>query len=140
MLLHVVEARRGTPDCSACHRAQSFCVGCHERSGVANRVNTQFDTTDPTRNFHPAGWASATGGGNRHATEARRNITSCASCHREDDCLKCHSAESGSLRASPHPSGWRGSARCRALDRSNRRMCLKCHVTPQELGCDWRAP
>ncbi|HLL20969.1 MAG TPA: cytochrome c3 family protein, partial [Kofleriaceae bacterium] len=32
VVTHVVEARRGTPDCSACHRAQSFCVACHERS------------------------------------------------------------------------------------------------------------
>ena len=137
---HTVEARRGKPDCSACHRAQSFCVACHERSGIGTRLPTGFETGDAAREFHPAGWASRAGGINRHAGEARRNITSCASCHREDDCLDCHSAEQTSLRASPHPRGWRGSARCRALDRGNRRMCLKCHVTRDELGCDWSAP
>ena len=136
---HAIEARRGKPDCSACHRAQSFCVACHERSGIGTRVPTDFDSADPGRAFHPAGWASRVGGGNRHALEARRNLTACASCHREDDCLDCHSAEQASLRVTPHPPGWRGSARCRALDRGNRRMCLKCHVTRDELGCDWSA-
>jgi hypothetical protein len=134
---HAVEARRGKPDCSACHRAQSFCVGCHERSGLGTRGDTDFSSTDPGRAFHPAGWASRGLGPNLHALDARRNLTSCASCHRENDCLTCHSAQPGSLRASPHPAGWRGSARCKALDRGNRRMCLRCHVTQDELGCDW---
>ena len=89
------------------------------------------------RNFHPAGWATMGIGPNLHAGEARRNIASCASCHREEDCLTCHSAQPGSLRASPHPAGWRGSARCKALDRGNRRMCLRCHIAQDEIGCDW---
>lgn len=138
VVVHGVEAKRGTPDCSACHRAQSFCVGCHERSGVSTRVTTDYDAS-LNRAFHPPGWASPGAGPNRHAGEARRNLTSCASCHREEDCLTCHSNQPGSLRATPHPPGWRGSARCRALDRGNRRMCLRCHITQDELGCDWRA-
>ncbi|MGN6111327.1 MAG: cytochrome c3 family protein [Kofleriaceae bacterium] len=137
LLTHGVEARRGTPDCSACHRAQSFCVGCHERSGVGMRVDSGFDGSEPARSFHPAGWAAGLGAQNLHAREARRNLTSCASCHREEDCLACHSAETTSLGVSPHGKGWRGSARCRSLDRSNRRMCLRCHITQDELGCDW---
>ena len=66
-------------------------------------------------------------------------IGTCASCHREEDCMNCHSAEPMSMRASPHPKGWRGSAKCKALDSKNRRMCLRCHITQDELGCDWRA-
>ena len=136
---HAVEARRGKPDCSACHRAQSFCVGCHERLGLGTRGDTQFSAADPARAFHPAGWASAGPGPNLHAREARRSITSCASCHREDECLTCHSAQPGAPHISPHPAGWRGSAQCRALDRGNRRMCLRCHIARDELGCDWSA-
>ncbi len=127
---HAVEARRGTPDCSACHRAQSFCVGCHERSGLGMRPPSEFDMGHP---FHPANWV------NLHGRDAKRNITSCASCHREEDCLSCHSAERSAMQISPHPKGWRGSAKCKALDSKNRRMCLRCHVTPDELGCDWSA-
>jgi len=139
LLTHAVDARRGKPDCSACHRAQSFCVGCHEREGLGTRSDSQFTSIDPDRAFHPPGWASPGPGPNLHARDARRSITSCASCHREDECLKCHSAQPGGLRASPHPAGWRGSARCRALDRGNRRMCLRCHIAQDELGCDWSA-
>ena len=139
LLTHAVDARRGKPDCNACHRYESFCVGCHERSGLGMRTNTQFDSRDPRKAFHPVGWASAGPGPNLHAQDARRNITSCASCHREEDCLTCHSADSGNaIHASPHPANWRGSARCRALDRTNRRMCLRCHVSQDEIGCDWK--
>ena len=139
VMTHAVDARRGKPDCSACHRAQSFCVGCHEREGLGTRGDTQFSASDPARAFHPPGWASAGPGPNLHAREARRGITSCASCHREDECLKCHSAQPGAPHISPHPAGWRGSAQCRALDRGNRRMCLRCHIAQDELGCDWSA-
>lgn len=138
LLVHSVEAKRGRPDCSACHRAQTFCVGCHERSGLGTRGVPAFTGSNPDRDFHPAGWASQGAGANLHAGAARRNIASCASCHREEDCLTCHSAEPGNvLRASPHPAGWRGSLRCKMLDRGNRRMCLRCHITEDELGCDW---
>ena len=137
LLVHATDARRGTPDCSACHRYETFCVGCHERSGLGTRGETQFRSDRTDLRFHPVGWSSKGAGPNLHAQEARRNITTCASCHREEDCLACHSAEPGGVRASPHPAGWRGSSRCKALDRDNRRMCLRCHVTQDELGCDW---
>ncbi|HEX4416537.1 MAG TPA: cytochrome c3 family protein [Kofleriaceae bacterium] len=139
VLTHAVEARRGTPDCGACHRTQSFCIGCHEREGLGNRGDTQFSTIDPARAFHPAGWASTGIGPNLHAREAKHSITSCTSCHREDDCTKCHSAQPGAAHISPHPKGWRGSAQCKAMDRGNRRMCLRCHIAQDELGCDWIA-
>ena len=138
LLVHATEAKRGRPDCSACHRAQTFCAGCHERSGLGMRGRTDFSRFDANRAFHPTGWASEMpGAGNLHASVARRNVSSCASCHRDDDCARCHSAEATSLRISPHPPNWRGSTRCKMLDRGNRRMCLRCHVTPDELGCDW---
>lgn len=133
---HAVEARRGTPDCSACHRAASFCVACHERSGIASRTPTDYDQDDPDRAFHPPNWSSVTGGtpANQHAREARRNLTSCVSCHREEDCQRCHSAGFGGPSVSPHPANWVGSSRCKAIERSNPRVCAKCHITP--ISCD----
>jgi len=123
--LHAVDARRGSPDCSTCHRQQSFCVGCHERAGVGARAG-DFDRTDPMRRFHPPGWGEP--GPASHAREARRNITTCVSCHREELCLECHTAEPGGPRVDPHPAGWAGSARCEALARRAGRMCLRCHI------------
>lgn len=139
LLVHATEAKRGRPDCSACHREQTFCVGCHERSGLGTRGDTQFNSRDPAQQFHPPNWASQSTGAatNVHAAVARRNVAACASCHRDDDCIQCHSAEPTGLRISPHPPGWRGSTRCRMLDRGNRRMCLRCHIAEDELGCDW---
>ena len=137
LLTHAVDARRGRPDCSACHRAETFCVACHERAGLGTRADSEFNSTDPNRAFHPMGWSSSGAGPNLHAQAAKRNVGACASCHREEDCLTCHSAQPGGVRASPHPPGWRGSFRCKSLDRGNRRMCLRCHITEDELGCDW---
>jgi hypothetical protein len=140
LLTHPIEARRGRPDCSACHRYETFCVSCHERSGIGTRFG-DFNSVDPGRAFHPPNWANAsTGiGGNLHATEARKNISSCASCHRDEDCMKCHTAEPGKGNISPHPAGWRGSAKCKAMDRGDRRMCLRCHIEANQVGCDWGA-
>lgn len=143
--LHVMDARRNSPDCSSCHRLQTFCVGCHSRSGVSPdgkgsdfglRVFGEF-----TAAFHPDGWVEYSGttpvagrGANHHSFQAQRNIKQCAACHREDFCTNCHSAESP-FAFNPHPPGWRTSHRCRAMKKRAGRMCLRCHVTAAELQC-----
>jgi hypothetical protein len=133
-LTHAVDARRNTPACDGCHRAQSFCVSCHERSGVGARRG-DFASDDPVRRFHPPGFGAEGG----HGREARRNVQSCVSCHREDFCVQCHSAGAvgaGAPRINPHPPGWRGSARCEALVKRAKRMCLRCHIGEDEARCD----
>lgn len=147
--LHPIDARRGKPDCSACHRLQTFCVGCHARSGVtADGRGGELvpPSQGPGRRFHPSGWVDVAGGApvvgddtrgeSHHAFEAQRNIRQCAACHRESFCLTCHSAQPTSARINPHPAGWRGSRRCEALLRGARRMCLRCHVEAVPLSCD----
>ncbi len=169
--LHVLDARKNDPDCSACHRRQTFCIACHQRLGVASDptggdpaggVRSGFGpaTGRPGR-FHPAGWARDTAGvpttrtdASHHALQAQRNLRSCASCHREETCLRCHASARGlgpggtlpadtapalrepGVSANPHGPGFASSARCRALSSRNQRVCAKCH-DPRDpaVGC-----
>ncbi len=152
--LHVVDARRNVPDCSSCHRLQTFCVGCHQRTGVAAdpsggqpglKPNNPFGTGTGVKQFHPPGWARdaagvviATPRPNSHSVQARRNIRACVSCHREESCLACHSADpSRGLTVSPHGPNFAGTARCRFLSSRNQRACLKCHgLGSTALDCE----
>jgi len=152
--LHAVDARRNTPDCSACHRTQSFCVGCHQRTGVApdpegglpgKRANNPFGTGTGLKTFHPPGWARDVTGAvisnprpASHSQAAKRNIRACVSCHREESCLTCHSADpTRGPTFSPHGVNFRDTARCKFLAARNKRACLKCHqVGAPELTCD----
>jgi hypothetical protein len=152
--LHAMDARRNTPDCSACHRAQSFCVGCHQRSGVAadpegglpgRRPNNPFGTGTGLKSFHPPGWARDPSGAvlstprsTSHSLAARRNLRTCVSCHREESCLTCHSTDpTRGPSFSPHGPGFAGTARCRFLAARNKRACLKCHAPEaMEMTCD----
>jgi hypothetical protein len=154
MSMHVVDARRNVPDCSTCHRLQSFCVGCHQRLGVAadaeggqpgKRPNNPFGTGTGLKMFHPPGWVRDAGGAvitnprpNSHSLAAQRNIRTCASCHREESCLACHSADpTRGPTFSPHGVNFRDTARCKFLAARNKRACLKCHqVGSPELTCE----
>jgi hypothetical protein len=157
--LHGPDGRRNTPDCSSCHRNQTFCVGCHQRTGVASdpsgglpgrQPQNPFGTGTGVKSFHPPGWARDPSGAviatprpSSHALQAKRNLRSCVSCHREETCLECHSADPargvkqpGGLGFSPHGAGFAGSGKCRALAARNRRVCLKCHALDAvELDC-----
>jgi hypothetical protein len=154
LTLHAMDARRNTPDCSACHRTQSFCVGCHQRSGVApdpegglpgRRAGNPFGGGTGLKTFHPPGWARDTAGAvistpraSSHSLAAKRNIRACASCHREESCLDCHSTDPArGPTFSPHGPGFAGTARCRFLSARNKRVCLKCHaIGAMELTCE----
>lgn len=124
---HGIDARRAT-DCAGCHRAQTFCVDCHTRSGVTSAAGpTGFGATDGAARFHGPGFVGDVGappGPGHHRHAARRNLRECTSCHQEADCVVCHGADapSGFAAPSPHPPGFD----CRTLDR-NARGCLKCH-------------
>jgi hypothetical protein len=152
--MHGIDARRNVPDCSTCHRAQSFCLGCHQRVGVVadpeggipgRRPQNPFGSGTGLKQFHPPGWARDASGEvlamprpASHSLAAKRNIRACVSCHREDSCLACHSTDvTRGPVFSPHGPNFGGTARCRLLSARNQRVCLKCHTlgSPQ-LECD----
>jgi len=132
--LHALQVRGQMLQCDGCHRLQSFCVACHERSGVSNE-----GLLLPAQNLKVHGdltqWTGLANrdrvpmSGNHHAFQAARDIRPCMSCHREETCLKCHSqVDHPSLlgrSANPHPPNF--AAACRRFASMNDRGCVLCH-------------
>jgi hypothetical protein len=134
---HAQDARRDQPRCVSCHRTQSFCLSCHIRSGVGQSSKESGFRPNTGVAFHPPGFNAFRAGPGHHKFSARRNINSCASCHREESCIACHGTRArrgGGF--SPHPPGFASSLKCRSLLRRNSRVCLRCHLgnSPQ-LRC-----
>ena len=135
--LHGLDARVNATKCKSCHRSQTFCLSCHQRSGVAQTSVWGGFRPNTTLAFHPAGFNATVRGPNHHAFAAKRNIRTCASCHQEKSCIRCHGARSAGLGGfSPHPAGFARSLKCRSLAARNQRVCLKCHAGGDpRIGC-----
>jgi hypothetical protein len=58
-----------------------------------------------------------------HGQAARTGMESCVSCHRQNDCVRCHSA-SGGWGVNPHRSGFAASR----LAERNSASCRMCHL------------
>jgi hypothetical protein len=113
---HAADAFTRETDCASCHQTQAFCVQCHRSVGTA--AAGRFNVGDFTQ-FHDkrADWSIS------HGRVARRSIETCASCHRQSDCVACH-AENGYARINPHPAGLDLSR----MQDKNRATCLICHT------------
>jgi len=109
---HAVEVFAGGGDCQSCHTTETFCRDCHVGVGVASegRLDVAFHTAQPL-------WILS------HGQAARVGLESCASCHRQTDCLACHSTVTG-RGVNPHGPGFdAGSMAAR-----NRATCRWCHL------------
>jgi hypothetical protein len=119
---HSVEAQADPASCQKCHGAtagQSSCMQCH----TAQHVSTA--SLSP-RNPHPAGWALPGAGNGFHGDAARRDATSCMSCHdqgAQSNCVSCHKV--GGVGGDPHPITF-GKRHSLAEARSSA-VCLTCH-------------
>lgn len=109
---HALEVFGGGGDCQSCHSTEAFCRDCHLSTGVASRgrLDTAFHTAQPL-------WILA------HGQAARIGLEACASCHRQTDCLACHSSVLG-RGVNPHGPGF-DAARMAAR---NRVTCRWCHL------------
>jgi hypothetical protein len=127
LTVHPQVARRNDSRCQTCHQEQTFCAECHARLGLAQ---ISAPSARATARFHPPGdvWV---GGPAQHATEARRAMSACASCHVERDCVQCHGALGIGSGFSPHGPGF--LSRCRTLLRQNARACITCHGEVEAL-------
>jgi len=107
---HAQAAYSAETECAACHQTQVFCRSCHRMVGEA-------DTGAPTGKFHDKqpGWLFGHGG------VARRAIETCAGCHEQTFCLRCHSAVGGQ-GVNPH-----GSTFDPRVESKNPATCRLCH-------------
>ena len=112
MVRHAADAYGRDSECANCHQQAVFCRECHADLGLAGRRRAAAGYHDAT----PL-WLL------RHGQAARQNLESCASCHRQVDCTRCHSVL-GAFKVSPHGPDFDAG---RAWARSPR-TCLACHV------------
>jgi hypothetical protein len=115
LTIHAVDARADAGSCSDCHTVQTFCTSCHVRADV---MSAPPHAPPARRQFHPPNWLESTSA-NNHGVMARREITECASCHSEADCISCHAG------VNPHPPDF--AVTCRRMLAMNARSCAKCH-------------
>lgn len=109
---HALEVFAGGADCQSCHSTEAFCRDCHVETGLASegRLNVAFHSAQPL-------WILA------HGQAARVGMESCASCHRQTDCLACHSSSLG-RGINPHGPGFDAEA----MSARNRVTCGWCHL------------
>lgn len=119
---HAIDARTSPQKCQPCHTTQTFCRDCHNLSLAGT---TPGAAPPPGLQFHPQGWVGSRGNGSLHGPEAKRNLTKCASCHQEEDCVRCHT------KINPHPSNF--AQTCSAMLNRNARTCVRCHADLSRL-------
>jgi hypothetical protein len=118
---HGVSTRLDNPNCKGCHRKQSFCLTCHRRSGVAPDSPPKTRPTGGRERYHQGMETTPL------MRRAKRDITTCVSCHSESWCVTCH------IQQNPHPPDF--SRKCRGLAARNRRACAKCHTNNPARFC-----
>jgi hypothetical protein len=110
---HAADVFAAGSDCQSCHNTETFCRNCHMRTGVASEagMSAAFHTGQPM-------WVLS------HGQAARTGMESCASCHRQSDCIRCHSA-AGGWGVNPHGAGFDA----RRLASRNAATCRWCHFS-----------
>ena len=114
--LHPVKALDNPQSCKRCHD-QKYCSSCHDRFPKGKlRIKSHLMLGPDGQRYAPAL--------NEHASEARRNLQSCQTCHPEGDvCIQCHA----SGKTSPHPRNW-GRIKDNFRDKAGDKTCRKCHL------------
>ncbi len=110
---HAADAWGRRLECSNCHQVAVFCRDCHVQQGMESvgRLGPGFHDAEPL-------WLL------RHGQAARQGLESCASCHRQRDCLQCHS-QVGSFQVNPHGRGFDAAL----AKKKNPVICYACHVS-----------
>lgn len=116
--IHPIQAQNNQQQCYRCHD-QKYCTSCHSRFPKGSLKIKSHNPQGQGQSYSVTNWKS------EHATEARRNLQSCQTCHPEGDvCLTCHSGG----KTNPHPRSWKSG---NFKNRTNEKTCLKCHLPGQ---------
>jgi hypothetical protein len=115
--IHPIKATDNPQSCTRCHDVK-YCTECHSKFPAGDlRIKSHRPQVSGGQQYNGL-WNLD------HASEARRNLQSCQTCHPEGDvCIQCH--RSG--KTNPHPRNWKsikGVYSGRAA-----MVCLKCHST-----------
>lgn len=99
-------------ECSNCHNTAAFCRECHADLGLSSvgRLGRGYHDAEPV-------WLL------RHGGAARQGLEQCASCHKQKDCLQCHSVL-GAFKVNPHGPDFDP---VRAQEK-NPWICRACHI------------
>ncbi len=98
-------------NCASCHNAEVFCRSCHVASGLGQ-------TGQSAAVYHNAQpqWLL------QHGRAARLELATCASCHTQRSCLKCHATTGWGVN--PHGEDFNADR----LGRKAMAMCARCHI------------
>jgi hypothetical protein len=113
--MHPMKAQKNQQQCYRCHN-EKYCTACHSKLPQDGLKSLGFKSHD---NRQGARW------GMEHATETRRNLQACQTCHEDGAiCKTCHSAKTGGVN--PHPRGFKAG---NYKNKSNSKVCLQCHTS-----------
>lgn len=113
---HPASAWNRDANCSDCHNPAQFCQTCHKQAGLVAPK-----TGIGAKGYHDAFRGFSLG----HGPAARQNLESCASCHAERDCTRCHAGRGIGYGFSPHGPGFDAER----LKKKNPSLCVACHGT-----------
>jgi hypothetical protein len=110
---HASDAYARETSCASCHNTETFCRACHQQNGLAGRV-----TSNRTGAAHGAAplWLL------QHGQAARQGLQSCAGCHQQTDCVRCHSTVT--QRVNPHGPDFDA----RRMQARSKVVCGYCHI------------
>jgi hypothetical protein len=111
---HASSAYARETSCTSCHNTETFCRSCHRQSGIAGTSTSR--TRGAAHGAQPL-WLL------QHGQAARQGLQSCAGCHQQTDCLRCHSTTT--QRVNPHGPDFDA----RRMAARNSLVCQYCHIS-----------
>ncbi|MGA7838267.1 MAG: cytochrome c3 family protein [Ignavibacteriaceae bacterium] len=138
---HGVDAKGKTAECQTCHEVETFCARCHQSDNNDYALGGIVPASHLKTNFVIIGVGS---GGGEHATLAKRDLETCASCHdtqgADPTCITCHIDNDGIRGTNPktHPANFMRGERGDWHDTESS-VCYNCHTnasprTPVGVG------